>query len=519
MLSSKHINKITMALICLALIFCVVAMVFQDKITLSVSNNAYNMQYADKLFDTSQIIDINIAMDESSWNEMLENAIDETYYECDVTINGTTFNKVGIRTKGNTSLSSIANDPDTDRYSFKLEFDHYIEGQTCFGLDKLVLNNNYADTTNMKEALIYDMFKFLDTNASLYNYAKISVNNDYWGVYLALEAVEESFILRNYGTANGYLYKPDNMEHGGKPENKSADNKEQKNAHSQNDFSKNDKNNFKGGGRSSGGANLNYTDDDYDSYSSIWSSAVNTSKKSDHKRVITALKNIHEGNDIEKYIDIEQVLKYMAVHNFAVNEDSLSGSMAHNYYLYESNGKISILPWDYNLSFGGMNSKSGTDVINTPIDDKYSSTELFDFVLENDEYKAKYHEYYNKLVEEYLSDGKFEKRYNEIRSQIDNLVKSDPNALQTYEEYTTAAQLLYETVNLRTQSVKQQLEGNIPSTKEGQKADSASLIDGSHINISDMGNFMGGGNNPMHGKRGNFPENMRNFDTQSEVKQ
>ena len=89
--------------------------------------------------------------------------------------------------------------PTTDRYSFKLEFDHYVDGQTCFGLDKLILNNNYADATNMKEALIYDMYQYLGADASLYNYAKLSVNGEYWGVYLALEAVEDSFLLRNYG--------------------------------------------------------------------------------------------------------------------------------------------------------------------------------------------------------------------------------------------------------------------------------------------------------------------------------
>ena len=108
-------------------------------------------------------------------SDMLENAISEEYYSCTVEIGGKTFYQVGIRPKGNTSLSNIANDPTTDRYSFKLEFDHYVEGQTCFGLDKLVLNNNYADATNMKEALIYDMYQYLGADASLYNYAKVSV--------------------------------------------------------------------------------------------------------------------------------------------------------------------------------------------------------------------------------------------------------------------------------------------------------------------------------------------------------
>ena len=67
----------------------------------------------------------------------------------------------------------------------------------------------------MKEALIYDMYQYLGADASLYNYAKLSVNGEYWGVYLALEAVEDSFLLRNYGVQDGELYKPDSMNIGG----------------------------------------------------------------------------------------------------------------------------------------------------------------------------------------------------------------------------------------------------------------------------------------------------------------
>ena len=68
-------------------------------------------------------------MDEADWNDMLENATAETYYQCNVEVNGTLFYQVGIRPKGNTSLSAIANDDTTDRYSFKLEFDQQKGGK------------------------------------------------------------------------------------------------------------------------------------------------------------------------------------------------------------------------------------------------------------------------------------------------------------------------------------------------------------------------------------------------------
>ena len=562
MLSSKHISKITITLVSVVLVLCVLAMTFYDKLLPIVNTSGYNMEYEDKLFDTSEILDIKIVMDDAKWDEMLQNAQQEVYYECDVIINGTTFNQVGIRPKGNTSLSSIANDPDNNRYSFKLEFDQFVHGQTCFGLDKLVLNNSYADTTNMKEAIVYDMFRYLDADASLYNYAKISVNDEYWGVYLALEAVEDSFMLRNYGMEKGYLYKPDSMNFrgddddkqssggnnfstlpgggfpmpgnfdnagGGMPQMPDFGNRSkntEKDNNQQNEYVKentpaargnekqsSDKRKFSGSGERmgrgglpggmGGGGNLNYTDDSLDSYGTIWTGEVNDSTDADHKRVVEALKNIYSRTDIEKYIDVDQVLKYMAVHNFSVNDDSLSGSMAHNYYLYEANGQISILPWDYNLSLGGMHGGDATSVVNEPIDDLWQGTKLFDFVLENEEYKARYHEYYNKLVNEYLHGGKFEETYNRIRTQIDSLVETDPNSMYTYEEYLNGIEVLYEAVMLRAESVKGQLAGSIPSTADGQSTDSSKLVDASHLNLSDLGQFMGGGGGFGGNKGGN----------------
>ena len=198
-----------------ALLLCLGGMIYADRLVEMAGGRAVFMEYESRLFDRDQIMSVDIQIDAEDWEELLAHAIEENYYECDIEINGTTFSNVGIRPKGNTSLTSIANDPDTDRYSLKLEFDRYVEGQTCFGLDKLILNNNYADAANMKEAIVYDMYQYLDADASLYNYAKVSVNGEYWGVYLALEAVEESFLLRNYGVETGELYKPEGMDGNG----------------------------------------------------------------------------------------------------------------------------------------------------------------------------------------------------------------------------------------------------------------------------------------------------------------
>ena len=182
MIAHKHITKIIAAGMAVAVCLCLCTVAFSGPIAAAAGETGITMAYETALFDTSSVLEVNIRMDEADWNDMLADAAAEEYYQCDVEIGGTTFYCVAIRPKGNTSLTSIASDPTTDRYSFKLEFDHYVDGQTCFGLDKLILNNSYADATNMKEALIYDMYQYLGADASLYNYAKLSVNGEYWGV-------------------------------------------------------------------------------------------------------------------------------------------------------------------------------------------------------------------------------------------------------------------------------------------------------------------------------------------------
>lgn len=502
MISCKHITKIVCALMAAAVAFCFWIMAYSQEAVETFGSVSVPMAYESALFDTDEPIQIDIRMAQEEWEEMLYNATAEEYHSCDVLINDRQICNVGVRPKGNTSLSSIASDPDTDRFSLKLEFDHYVEGQTCLGLDKLILNNNYADATNMKEAVVYDMYQYLGADASLYNYAEISVNGEYLGVYLALEAVEESFLLRNYGTGDGELYKPDSMnmgddfrhgDFGGQPPQPDKQDFGGQFPQPGENREPPDRRTMSGGGPSIGGGNgadLNYTDDELSNYSDIWDGEVTNTGKADHRRVVTALRNISEGTNLEKYLDVDNILKYMAVHVFSVNLDSLSGNMAHNYYLYEYNGMLNIIPWDYNLSFGGMNQGPDSDaseVVNDAVDTPFQMTAFFDALLENEEYRSRYHEYLRKLSQEYVLGGRFQEVYQRIRGQIDTLVETDPTALYSYEEYEAGAEMLYRTVMLRAKSVSGQTGGTIPATDEAQRTDAADLVDASEIDISVMG--------------------------------
>jgi spore coat protein CotH len=486
-----------------------------------------------KEMDKTQIMDIQIVADEAQWAELLETATEEEYIPCTVIINGEKIKNVGIRAKGNSSLSTVARDDTTDRYSFKLEFDHYVKGQNWQGLDKLAINNMQGDASYMKEYLSYDILNFIGVNTPLYAFADISVNDETWGFYLAVECLEDSYIDRYYGSDHGQLYKPESMGNRGngqmnafleqmngqkdteteiKTQNKTgtvggntAPNDEQ---NQQNQTARSRGGGGMGGGMSSGGVSLQYTDSEVSSYSSIFGNAVLDASQSDYQRVITALEKISLGEDLESYVDAESVLRYLAGHTVVVNLDSYVSSMAHNYYLYEEDGRLSLLPWDYNLAFGGFQSGSAGAVVNFPIDTPVSGVTLEDRpiigkLLENAEYLELYHGYLRQIVDGYFNSGIFAETVVALDSMIGSHVQKDPSAFYTYEQYQAAVPMLMQLGLLRAQSIEGQLDGTIPSTTEGQNADASALVDASGINLSTLGSQGGGGMGGAGGRQTN----------------
>lgn len=517
MSTHKHIDKICLVALALVLI---VTLVFMNGNRWNLPVMKQTMGYETRLFDASTVHSIEIVMDD--WDEFLEECENEEYVSCTVIIDNEIYKNVGIRAKGNTSLSSVAASG-SDRYSFKIEFDQYESGKSYYGLDKISLNNIIQDNTYMKDYLTYQLMGEFGVSAPLCSYAQITVNGEVWGLYLAVECVEESFLTRNYGNDYGELYKPDSMSMGGGRGNgrdfdsegmmeEFAGSMEQpeggrgfegmempEKSESFGDMPMPGRG-F-GGGMGNSDVKLQYTDDDPDSYSNIFDNAKTDITAADQTRLIEALESLSGGEDIAQTVDVESVIRYFVVHNFVCNSDSYTGMMVHNYYLYEEDGQLSMIPWDYNLAFGGFSGGSdATGTVNEPIDTPVSggSTEdrpMISWIFESEEYTEIYHQYFAEFVEEYGAQGKLEEMIASVYEMIAPYVEQDPTKFCTYEEFETGVATLGEFCKLRLESISGQLDGSIPSTTSGQSQDSSARVDASHISISDMGSMgnMGGG--------------------------
>ncbi|MFR2743409.1 MAG: CotH kinase family protein [Clostridium saudiense] len=609
MISNKHFNIIVALFMVIALCFSSLIMLLPKSSTSSTSIE--QPDYITTIFNDDSVIEINIEMDEDSWQEMLDNAASEEYTAANITVNGTTYNNVAIRPKGNSSLSQLVTDDSTERYSFKIKLDKYVDGQTLDGLSKLVLNNNMSDTTSMKEYLSYKLLDSLGIPTPACSYAHITVNGEEWGLYLAVEPIEEEFIERNYGSIDGNLYKPesDNVAMGDKDnnENKIMDNNNfspSENTTSENnnkttidnsidmqnqsnmnngdssgqmqmppdmntgnstgemqappdmnngnpsremqtppdmnngdstgeiqtppDMNKQSTNdstnqpqipNGIGGGigRNSNGANLVWNGDDISNYSAIFDNAIfKTTDSDDYTKILDMIEHLDSLDDIESYLDVDEVLKYFAANTFLVNLDSYVSNMNHNYYLYENDGIVSILPWDYNLSFAGFQAGSASNAINFPIDspvsDSLEESPLIGKLLEVDEYKDIYHHYLNEIVENFVNNGTLETLITKTDSLISSYIQNDATAFYTYDEYKASLSNLINFGYDRATSIAAQLDGSQPSTNTGTIETT--------VDLSAMGQ-QGGGNekgemNNMRGSSDTTPPNADSSTPQSD---
>ena len=535
MSTSKYVDAICIAGIVIALAIVVAALFAAQSGLTASANDGKDMEYEQTLFDDSIVHTLSIQIED--WEGFLDTCEDEEYVPCNVVIDSEEVQVVGLRAKGNTSLSTVSS-LGSDRYSFKLEFDQYTEGGNFHGLDKLSLNNVIQDSTYMKDYLTYTLMNKFGVDAPLCSYIYITVNGEDWGLYLAVEGVEESFLERNYGSDFGHLYKPDSMSFGGGRGNGEGFEMDKfQNEDGSFDFSKMpdagnvggpqmqnppegfsgfDGSNppegfggsgapegFDGSGASGGfggpnmpggfgmGANdvkLQYIDDNPSSYSNIFDNAKTSVNAADKSRLIASLKNISEGSDLENSIDIEEVIRYFVVHNYVCNSDSYTGSMTHNYYLYEKDGTLSMIPWDYNLAFGTFMANDASGMVNDAIDSPLQasgdgSLPMFDFIVKYG-YLEMYHEYFEKFLDNVDVEGIIQ----QTEQLIAPYVQKDPTAFYSYEEHLEGVEALTSFCKLRTQSVKAQLNGSIPSS-DSERTDETQLVDTSGLNLSAMGSM------------------------------
>lgn len=378
-------------------IIALISVILTTNIITTVPAYSTSTSYVDKLFD--RVINIDIVIDESDWEDLKQNPLNKTMYNITAIIDGEKVSNIGMRTKGDSTLNQLASNDNTDRYSYKIDFDYYDSSTNFYGLTKLNLNCAYQDNSYMKNNLSYKLFKMMGVPYCESSFAYITINGEEWGLYEMIEGIEEPYLIKNFGVENstGDLYKPDGT-----------------------------------------GSDLKWIDDNYSSYTGM---NLKTNKDTtDNSKLIAFLNAINntDGVDLEKYLNVDEALRYFAVNTALANMDSYQGSMKHNYYLYEIDGVFQILPWDYNLAFGGM---GGSNIsIDNPTNANLEDRPLLNVLLSNEEYKTKYYEYLEQVAN-IFTDGTLKSMIEEVTNLIEPYVIKDTTKFCTMEQFYEATDI------------------------------------------------------------------------------
>lgn len=473
--------KTRIVYLCMVILLLLFVVIYAVLPNVGIETKNSEFSYENIVFNKNKVTTVDIEIAEEDWADMLENASAEELKQADITVNGKKVENVAIRTKGNLSLRSVVNS-DSDRYSLKIDFDYYDDTQSLYGLKKLNLNNNYSDSTLMREYISYELMEQMGLSTPAHSYMYVTVNGEERGLFLGVEAVDETFLANNYGSNDGFLFKPDGT-----------------------------------------GSDLKYISDDIEDYTGI---GLKTNEGTiNQSKLVEMLDAINNGGDIEKYIDVDEMLRYFAVNTALVNLDSYQGNMKHNYYLYEQNGVFSIIPWDYNMSFGGFgagggriaggNGENQADVttnmekpvaqnngqpdqtgdggmqqqrgggvdmgmgmsgnlindsaINFSVTTPVSGTTLEErpllkALLSNDEYRDKYEGYLEELATTYLTEEYVQSITKKLAVLLTTYVEADPTKFSTTEQFLEAVEgenSLPEFAKQRSESILKQLSGEL----------------------------------------------------------
>ena len=259
-----------------------------------------------------RVLDIKVEIDPDQWDELRwqvrtwdsiflpsgEHRLDGpavspyTWFMADVTVDGHIYRETGIRKKGR------AGSQDDDKPSLKLRFDKYVDDQSLpGGLERLTLNNSKQDRSMIGTCLAYFVFEQAGLIAPRCHFAKVTVNNDYLGLYVNVEEVEHYTIPRAFEDDDGNLYEGEIS-----------------------DFTTKYRNTFE--------KETNSSEDDW----------------SDIDAAVAALES-KDDRALADVFDLGQYLDFWAVEVLIGSKDGYSANR-NNYFIYrERDGRFVFIPW------------------------------------------------------------------------------------------------------------------------------------------------------------------------------
>jgi spore coat protein CotH len=265
----------------------------------------------DPMFDPTRLHELRIVMDPNDWTSLQREFLSNQYYAANFSLDGQVLQQVGIRSRGKGSRSGV-------KPGLLIDTNKYVANQEFNGVKKLVLDNIIQDNTFLKEPLAYTVFEAMGIASPQIAYVRVTVNDQYWGVYWLIENIDKNFLEKRFGEKEGNLYKLEYVE------------------------------------------DYRFTDKGTDPRGYFPIFKPESPDSPDGSGLVKFVQTANSAPEagfaaaIAPFLDVDKFLTYLAVENAIAEQDGFVGLQGmNNFYVYQFLGttKFQFIPWDQDTSF------------------------------------------------------------------------------------------------------------------------------------------------------------------------
>lgn len=327
------------------------------------SNASGAEHYYDELFE-QDVMEIKITMSEDDAFLMRETPSEDNNYYSDVTINDILWKNVAIRVRGKKNTETVF-ESGSNKYSYKLDFNEFDNKNEFYELDGMYFHNMIEDSSYIGHYISYKLMERLGATVPYYALARVQINDEPAEWYLVTEEYNNSFAKRVTGDDGTVcLFEAANEDAVLSTEDSVA--------------------NYE----------VKYGEDGAESYVD---------------RLIEVLNNPASTEaDIEEVLNVESVLKAMAVNYVVGNYAGYQGPDPDNYYLLYDNGIITYIEEDFVGAGGNYRKDEGYSIKVTEEYPLYDTADearpLVTVLLSKEKYYNMYKGYINELKEYIKTD-------------------------------------------------------------------------------------------------------------------
>jgi spore coat protein CotH len=267
----------------------------------------------DPVFDQSRLHEVRIVMDPKDWQSLRENFWTNQYYAVNLSIDGEVVEQAGIRSRGDGSRNET-------KPGLKIDFNKYVKTQEFHGYKTMAVDNQYQDASLIRERLAFAVFEAMGIPAPATAHARLTVNDEYWGVYTLTESVSKPFLKARLGEESGNLFDYEYVD----------------------------------------GWDFTPRGPEESDYIPKPFQPETNEDKLDGSGLVAFVRTVNESPDatfvanVSAYLDLPKFLAYLATENALAENDGFLGQQGvNNFFLYQYGGqnRFTFIPWDKDTSF------------------------------------------------------------------------------------------------------------------------------------------------------------------------